>query len=121
MDSEGLYFEMRVFPSGNRMKWIHCCLVLSVHKTVSLLWLNVFCYYLSIVGSNEAGNDTVSEPIETSVVSLEAGMIIVQPVENQASNDESGPNANDIPIIIELNPSSQEAENTPSRTKKRKR
>lgn len=125
MDSEGLYFEMKVFPLGNSMKWIHCSSVLYVHKPVSLFFINFFCWYLSILGSNEAGNDTVSEPIETSVVSLDAGMIIVQPVENQANIDDSGPNANEIPIIIDIsNPSivsSQEAENTPSRTKKRKR
>lgn len=104
---------------------MHCSLVLYVHKPVLLWWLIFFCCFLSNVGSNEAGNDTVSEPIETSVVSLDAGMIIVQPAENQANNDDSGPNANEIPIILDLNNpsivSSQEAENTPSRTKKRKR
>lgn len=70
------------------------------------------------------GIETVSEPIETSVVSLEAGMIIVQPVENPASNDDSGPNANEIPIIIDMNPSivsGNEGELTPTRSKKRKR
>lgn len=56
-----------------------------------------------ILGSNEAGNETISEPIETSVVSLEAGMMIVQPVENQAGHADSGPNANEIPIIIDTN------------------
>lgn len=55
-------------------------------------------------------------------------MIIVQPVDqNQATNDDSGPNANDVPIIIDLNNSQivsgneTTENNTPSRTKKRKR
>lgn len=79
------------------------------------------------LGSNEASSETISEPIETSVVSLDAGMIIVQPDEaNQGIIDDTGPNANDISIItINMNNptivSSNEEEVTPSRTKKRKR
>lgn len=79
------------------------------------------------LGINEAGSETVSEPIETSVVSLDAGMIVVQPVEsNQAGHDDSEQNVNELPIIIDLNNStvvmsSNEAEVTLSRNKKRKR
>lgn len=85
-----------------------------------LLFLNMS------LGSNEGGSETVSEPIETSVVSLDAGMIVVQPIDsNQAGHDDSGQNVNELPIIIDLNNptaivSSNEAEVTPSR-KKRKR
>lgn len=70
--------------------------------------------------NNETANDAYPEPIETSVVPLDAGMIIIQPVEvNQVDND-SGSNGNEHSINAENNQTGNEIEVTPSR-KKRKR
>lgn len=82
--------------------------------------VRLFCGNL---GSNETGSETISEPIEISEVSLDAGMIIIQPIEmNQAEIDTGA--GNEEVINIEVNSptieSSTEAEVTPSR-KKRKR
>lgn len=77
-----------------------------------------------LLGSNETGSETISEPIEISVVALDAGMIIVQPVELNQVDNNSGSNINQQPINVEINnptvESSNDAEVTPGR-KKRKR
>lgn len=78
----------------------------------------------SDLGSNETPNDALSEPIETSVISIDTEMIIVQPpemdqVENDASQNRNEAQAN-IEIIDPIVESSTDAEVTPSR-KKRKR
>lgn len=76
------------------------------------------------LGSYETDNEGNSEPIETSVVSIDTEMIIVQPGEfNQAGIDLS-PNhheqQNDVGFNNATVDASSEAEITPGR-KKRKR
>lgn len=79
------------------------------------------CFVLNIKGSNEAGNEAIAEPIETSVVSLDSEMIIVQPVEINQPDNESNSNSNEPQIEVEIRVvGTQEADVTPSR-KKRKR
>lgn len=77
--------------------------------------------FVWIVEISETGFERHSEPIEISVVPLDAEMIIIQPVEvNQVDNDSA---SIDQPITTEENQTvdlSSEADVTPSR-KKRKR
>lgn len=76
------------------------------------------------LGSNETPNDALSEPIETSVISIDTEMIIVQPPELDQVENDASQNRNEPQVDIEVNEpiveSSTEAEVTPSR-KKRKR
>lgn len=69
------------------------------------------------IGSSDAASEMISEPIETSVVALEAGLIILQPMEINQQNNGPDPVGGEAPVYVE---SSAEAEVTPVR-KRRKR
>ncbi|XP_031619782.1 E3 ubiquitin-protein ligase RFWD3-like [Contarinia nasturtii] len=84
-------------------------------------------------GSNETGNEAISEPIETSVISRHIEMIIVQPGEINAADNDLSINRNDQQVyverlvnveneLVEVGPveSGNDADLTPNR-KKRKR
>lgn len=80
------------------------------------------------LGSNETGNDAVPEPIETSVVALDAGMIIVQasdvpqPMDVIQPDNDSNSNSNDQPVVISSGTveSSNDVDVTPSRRKRKR-
>lgn len=106
--------KVRVFLA---LFFLHC----QFRLLVGILSIVAIFFRSNFIGSNEAGNEAIAEPIETSVVSLDSEMIIVQPAEINPADNESNSNSNEPQIDVEIRvESSHESDVAPS-PKRRKR